>query len=175
MLLGLRIDPVSDHLLLAAHVVHQPLNRFREIGHGGRGGPARSALGDCLPQSLDGDAQIALDRARCGRGCVPADAEIAHGGGEPILEFNIEAVLRLAGLQVEKAEHERARKSKQEAENAMPMPPSGAASPSLSDSNMAPASPPGLRLLITLPIEPMVSIKPQNVPSRPRNTSRAVM
>src|SRR5262249_56797166 len=47
------------------------------------------------------------------RGCVPADAEIAHGGGEPILEFNIEAVLRLAGLQVEKAEHERARKSKQ--------------------------------------------------------------
>ena len=37
---------------------------------------------------------------------------------------------------------------------------------------MAAASPPGLRVLITLPTEPMVSIRPQNVPSSPRKTRR---
>jgi len=36
------------------------------------------------------------------------DAEIAYGGGEPILQLGIEAVLRLTGLQVEEAQHERA-------------------------------------------------------------------
>jgi len=55
------------------------------------------------------------------------------------------------------------------------MPLSGAARPSLSDSKIAPASPPGLRVLITLPTEPTVSIRPQNVPSSPRNTSRPVI
>ena len=54
----------------------------------------------------------------------------------------------------------------------MPMPPSGAARPSFRASNIAPASPPGLSLLITLPTEPTVSIRPQKVPSRPRKTSR---
>ena len=57
----------------------------------------------------------------------------------------------------------------------MPMPPSGAASPSLSASNTASASPPTFRPSMTLPTEPTVSIRPQNVPSRPRNTSSPVM
>src|SRR5215467_5934298 len=39
--------------------------------------------------------------------------EAAPGGGEPILELGIEAVLRLTGLQVEETEHERAGESKQ--------------------------------------------------------------
>ena len=42
-------------------------------------------------------------------------------------------------------------------------------------SNTAPASPPTLRLLITSPTELTVSIRPQNVPSRPRKTSSPVM
>src|SRR5262249_13061310 len=149
---------------------------FGQIGHGGGGCPRRSAVGDRLAQTLDRRPQVTRHRARCrpGHRGIAAHAGIAHGGGEPILQLGIEPVLGLAHLQVEGAERERARPNS-EAENAIPMPPSGAASPSLSDSNMAPASPPGLRLLITLPIEPMVSIRPQNVPSRPRNTSRAVM
>ena len=31
--LGLRVGPVADHLLLGAHVLHQALDRFGEIGH----------------------------------------------------------------------------------------------------------------------------------------------
>src|ERR1700745_3131440 len=82
MLLGLRIDPVADHLLLAAHVMHQALDRFREIGHGGRGGAVRPALANCLSQALDGCAQVARGGAGGGpdRG-IAAPAESAHGGG----------------------------------------------------------------------------------------------
>ena len=40
------------------------------------------------------------------------------------------------------------------------MPLSGAARPSLSDSKIAPASPPGLRVLITLPTEPTAMAMP---------------
>ena len=57
MLLGLRIDPVADHLLLGAHVVDQPLNGLGQIGHGGGGRSARPALADRLFQPLDGAAQ----------------------------------------------------------------------------------------------------------------------
>ena len=56
----------------------------------------------------------------------------------------------------------------------MPMPPSGAANPSFSASKTVPASPPTCRLLMMLPTEPTVSIRPQNVPSRPRKTKSPV-
>ena len=46
-------------------------------------------------------APAAIGRARSDR----ARQRDAHGGGEPILELGIEAVLRLAGLQIEEAEH----------------------------------------------------------------------
>ena len=62
-----------------------------------------------------------------------------------------------------------------EDENEMPMPLSGAASPSRSVSNVALASPPTFRLLITPPTEVTVSIRPQKVPSRPRKISSPVM
>src|SRR5438552_4143385 len=39
--------------------------------------------------------------------------KVVNGRGEPVLEFGIEPVLRLARLQVEEAEHERAGKSEQ--------------------------------------------------------------
>ena len=51
---------------------------------------------------------------------------------------------------------------------------SGAAKPSRNESNTACESPPTLRVLMTLPTEPTVTIRPQNVPSRPRKTSRPV-
>ena len=57
----------------------------------------------------------------------------------------------------------------------MPMPLSGAARPSRSESNMLPASPPAFSPWITPPTELTVSIRPQNVPSRPRNTNNPVM
>jgi hypothetical protein len=57
----------------------------------------------------------------------------------------------------------------------MPMPLSGAAKPSRSESKIDPASPPTLSPSITWPTEPTVSIRPQKVPSRPKNTSRPVM
>src|SRR4029453_18673899 len=105
MLLGLRIDPVADHLLLAAHVMHQTLDRFCEIGHGGGGCP-RAPIGNGFPQPLDCYSQVARYRARSGRGDVAAHAEVTHGGGEPILELGIEAVLRLAALEAEDTRHE---------------------------------------------------------------------
>ncbi len=38
LLLGLAVDPVADHLLLGAHVVHQALDGLGQIRHGGGGG-----------------------------------------------------------------------------------------------------------------------------------------
>ena len=104
-----------------------------------------------------------------------AIAIFAHGGGEPVFEVGVEAVLRLARLQVEKARIREPARPNSEDENEMPMPASGAASPSFRVSNRAPESPPTFKPSITLPTEPTVSIRPQKVPSRPRNTSKPVM
>src|SRR6185312_371860 len=41
------------------------------------------------------------------------DAEIAHGGGKPVLKVGVKAALRLAGLQIEEAENERAGKTEE--------------------------------------------------------------
>ena len=42
-----------------------------------------------------------------------ADAKIAHGGGKPVLEIGVKAVLRLTRLQIEKAEDKRAGEAEQ--------------------------------------------------------------
>ena len=42
--LGLRVGPVADHLLFGAHVLHQALDRFGEIGHRRGRRLARAAL-----------------------------------------------------------------------------------------------------------------------------------
>ena len=63
-----------------------------------------------------------------------------------------------------------------EAENAVPMPASGAARPPLSWSNIWVTSPePTDRVEITPPIECTVRSSPQKVPSRPRKISSPVM
>ena len=59
LLLGLRVDPVADHLLLGAHMVHKALDRFGEIGHrGGRGLPGLDLV-DRIAQPLDRGAHFA--------------------------------------------------------------------------------------------------------------------
>ena len=68
LLLGLRLDPVADHLLLGAHVLDQALDRLGEIGHGGGRGLARAGFGDRLAQLLDRAAHLADgDAARAAR------------------------------------------------------------------------------------------------------------
>src|ERR1700728_3831669 len=42
--LSLRVRPVADHLLFGAHVLHQALDGFGEIGHGGGGRLAGAGL-----------------------------------------------------------------------------------------------------------------------------------
>ena len=99
MLLGLGVHPIANHLLLRAHVLDQPLNGFREIGHGGCGRPARSAFCDHIPQAVDRAFEIPRKRARRrGSRALTVDDEIAHRGGQPILEIGVEPVLRLARL-----------------------------------------------------------------------------
>ena len=106
---------------------------------------------------------------------LAADAEIAHGGGEPVLQLGVEAVLRLAGLQVEEAQHQRAGQPEQRRRerDAHAAERRGEALLERIEDRAGVAA--GLRVLITLPTEPTVSIRPQKVPSRPRNTSRPVM
>ena len=47
------------------------------------------------------------------RGAVSLDQRIGGIGGQRIFEFGVEAVLRLAGLQIEEAEDERAGEAEQ--------------------------------------------------------------
>ena len=95
MLLGLRIGPVADHLLLGPHVLDEALDRFGEIGHrGGRG------LVDPAPPSRRAAARSRRPFRPTAplRRRIAADvaADVAHRGREPVFEVGVEAVLRLA-------------------------------------------------------------------------------
>ena len=110
MLDSLAVDPFADQLLLAAHVVDQPLDRFGEVRHRPGRGLVRAAIRDHLAQPLDRGMDVRAARRGRDRGL---DAEIAHRGGEPVLQVGVEAVLRLAGLQVEKSQHQRSGEAEQ--------------------------------------------------------------
>src|SRR5829696_7730556 len=60
----LRLDPVADHLLLGAHVLHEPLDALGEIGHGLRGGAPAGAVIDGGRELVEGYHQIAGLRDR---------------------------------------------------------------------------------------------------------------
>ena len=61
MLDRLAVDPFADQLLLAAHVVDQPLDRLGEVRHGpGRGLVRAAAFRDHLAQPLDRGLDLAL-------------------------------------------------------------------------------------------------------------------
>ncbi len=90
LLVGLAVDPDADRLLLGAHVLHQCLDGFGQIGHRGGSDLAAASLIDRGTQALNRVAHF------CGAaggegwlGCMVVDR-----GGEPVLQFGVEAVLR---------------------------------------------------------------------------------
>ena len=122
LLLGLGLDPASDHLLLAAHVLDEALDALGEVGHGGGGALGRPIAGcaagavaaflDGARQALDRDAEV----LRGGPGAAAALDQVGIEVGDrrqPVLEVVVEHALRLAGLQVEEAEDERAGEAEQ--------------------------------------------------------------
>src|SRR3569833_604575 len=102
-LLALADGPFANHLLLGPHVADQSLDRLGEVGHR-RGGAAVAAFLHRGAQPLDGSRQFAAAAS----GADAVAAIFAYRGGEPVLEIGVEAVLRLARLQIEEAEAQRA-------------------------------------------------------------------
>ena len=90
------------------HGAVQTVHRFDQRGEiqwrGRRQGEGRGLCGHRLHNAL-------AHRRKLGRGGLAAD--VAHRGGEPVLQVGIEAVLRLTRLKVEEAEHQRAGKAEQ--------------------------------------------------------------
>ena len=123
LLLRLRFDPAADHLLLAAHVLDETLNAFGEIGHRGCGALASRRAGGgggtCRP-GLPGVYATGARWRRAGRrrgrrAAARIDQVRVEVGDrrEPVLKVVVEHALRLAGLQVEEAEDERAGQAEQ--------------------------------------------------------------
>ena len=107
MLLGLAIHPIADRLLLNAHLRNQALDRFSQIGHGGRGGLVTAGLGNSGTQPLNRVSHVARTTVgEDGFGGVVVDRS-----GEPVFEFGVEPVLGSTRLQIEKAEHQRTGKA----------------------------------------------------------------
>src|SRR5215813_3865084 len=109
LLRSLRVHPVADHLLFSTHMVDEALDRLGEISHRGRSGLAGLDLIDGATQTLDRGTNLAGHAGHSRR----FSGLIVDGGGQPILEFRVEAVLRLARLQIEETEHERAGEAEQ--------------------------------------------------------------
>src|ERR1700684_2461568 len=59
VLLALAVGPFADHLLFGAHMRHQTLNGFGEIGHRGGGAAAGAAFFQSGPQPLDRGLKLA--------------------------------------------------------------------------------------------------------------------
>src|SRR4029079_10637709 len=104
VLFALAVGPFADHLLLGAHVRDQALDRFGEVGHRRRGIAAAAAFLGYGPKLFHHMLYFAASAVA---------VTFAHRGGEPVFEVGIEAILRLARLQVEKAQDQRTREAKQ--------------------------------------------------------------
>ena len=176
LLLGLRIDPVADHLLLGAHVLDEALDRFGEIGHRVGRGLARSGVADRLLEPVDRELDLGRRRRPPTRPRLGVDAEIAHRGREPVLELGVEAVLRLARSAGRGSRAPASRRGRT-ARTRTRCPCRRAARRGLPSASRTPRRRrrPTFSFSMTPPTEPTVSIRPQNVPSRPRKTSRPVM
>src|SRR6476620_5773220 len=109
LLRSLRVHPVADHLLFSTHMVDEALDRLGKIGHSGRSGLAGLDLVDGAAQAVDRRTDFAT---HAGSDCRFGGL-IVDGRGQPILELRVEAVLRLARLQIEETEHERTGKAEQ--------------------------------------------------------------
>ena len=84
----------------------QTLDGLGEVGHRRRGVSAAAAFFKHRAYPFHRMLQFAAEAGS-------AIAIFAHGGGEPVLEVGVEAVLRLARLQVEKAQDQRAGEAEQ--------------------------------------------------------------
>src|SRR6266700_1964837 len=115
VLLALAVGPFANHLLLGPHVRDQRLDGFGETGHRRGGAAAGGAFLEHDAQPLDRGLELAARNAAARCDGHLAAAIFAHGGGEPVFEVGVEAVLRLARLQVEEAEDQRAGEAKQRA------------------------------------------------------------
>ena len=100
---------------------------------------------------------------------------VVDRGREPVFELGVEAVLRLARLQIEEAEHQRAGEAEQRGRerDAHAGERRGEAFAQRVEHRAGVAA--AFKPWMTPPTELTVSIRPQNVPSRPRKTSRPVM
>src|SRR5262249_61930616 len=105
VLFALAVGPFPDHLLLGAHMRDQALDGVGKIGYCRYRAAVAAAFLDGCAQPLDCALQVAA-------GALAA-AVFANGGGEPVFEIGVEAVLRLARLQIEKAEDQRTGESAQ--------------------------------------------------------------
>ena len=84
---------------------NEALDGVRKACHCGRRGAAGAHVLHGAPQPVDRMVQSAPSAGRL--------AIFAHDRRQPVLEVGVEAVLRLARLQVEKAEHQRAGEAEQ--------------------------------------------------------------
>jgi len=112
-------------------MVDQPLNCFRQIAMAvvvARLDPPSLMVSRRRSIAAFKSPDSAGAPGCCDRPIALEAAEVAHGGGEPILEIGVEAVLRLAGLQSRKPSTSEPARPNSEDENEMPMPLSGAAS-----------------------------------------------
>src|ERR1700722_324500 len=98
LLRGLRLHPVSDELLLLAHMRDEALDAFGEIGE--RGG----AL--ALVQRIEGGGFF-------GQHFGAWRVRRLGVARQEVFKFGVEAILRLARLQIEEAENERTGKAEQ--------------------------------------------------------------
>src|SRR5262245_46217834 len=103
LLRSLRVHPVAYHLLFSTHVVDEALDRLGKTGHGCRSRLAGLDLVDGATQALDRGTNLAGHTGRSGR----LSGLIVDCSGQPILEFRVEAILRLARLQIEETKHQR--------------------------------------------------------------------
>src|SRR6266702_4855382 len=115
VLLALAVGPFANHLLLGPHVRDQRLNSFGKARHRRGGAAAGGAFLEHDAQALDRGLELAARNAAARCDGHLAAAIFAHGGGEPVFEVGVETVLRLARLQVEEAEDQRAGKAEQRA------------------------------------------------------------
>jgi len=110
---GLVVDPLPDDFLLRAHLAHQLIDALGELPNRLDGFRAASgARLHPLAQARHGALQVIkhdlqLPGRRVGDDATLCRREIGNSG-EPLFELVVEAIVGMAGLKLEEAQHKRA-------------------------------------------------------------------
>ena len=88
---GLRLDPISDQLLLRPHMLHERLNAFGEIAHGGDIRAFIRALGNREREAINRGVHIGHNELRK----IGRDLRRRDEARQPIFQLAIKAVLGL--------------------------------------------------------------------------------